>query len=303
MTARRYLATIWIHLCELGNGEETFGIIKRRLESLVEGGDIRFFCGQLERCPNTGREHLQCYFEFDGPVRGSRISKLLKLSSASVRFEKASGTSAENIRYCTKEETRLVDPFQLGTPGPGQGVRSDLESCVSVLRETGSLKRLAEVAPETFVKYSKGFTALYNQIRVTNTQYRQRDVIVRWGPTGVGKTRYAYETYALDASQFYRAAPIQKGAIWFDGYKEEQKVLFDDYGGDGVLPLGYFLQVLDGYEVSLPVKGGFVAFNPKTIIITSNFEPKDWYKGEAEVQIQALYRRITDLVYMPALIQ
>lgn len=288
MSAKRYLVTIWLHNQDVITEENHL----QAFQDSFDRGGIRFFVYQLEQCPGTGRRHFQCYLEFSKPQRGSSIASKFGLTGDSVRFETARGSCDENIRYCTKEESRLAAGLQLGTPGPGQGARSDIQRAVSLLKDHG-IRRVAEEEPCVFVKFHKGLSALQSALRTGSSQsFNKREVIVVWGPTGTGKTRFAYDSYGQQS--FFRVPPAIKGnQPWFDGYIDQETVLIDDYGGDSLYPLPFLLQLLDGYAMQVPVKGGFVEWTPKRVIITSNLEPKYWYQGAPNEQQQAMARRFT----------
>lgn len=300
---RRYCFTLWTHNQDIvneANIQQIFnGILERHRES------VGFIIGQLELCPGTNRRHFQCYIEFKRPQLGTRISTLLAVPSNSVHFEVSRGTSSENIDYCSKEESRVSGPWRVGDPQPGQGSRSDLESACNSLRD-GGIKRVAEDHPSVYVKYAKGFQQLEQALRPSNHSFEPKEIIIRWGESGLGKTKFAYETYSNSEGGFYRAPAPTKGSVWFDGYNGESTVLFDDYGGASLYPLSMFLQLLDGYAMLVPVKGGFVPWKPRRIVITSNINPDMWYQGENPQQAYALRRRYTDVVEMtkpvPALI-
>jgi len=99
-----------------------------------------------------------------------------------------------------------------------------------------------------------------------------RQIILYVGPTRTGKTRAAYEMFP----DLYETPISGKGDIWFDGYQGEETVLFDEFRG--ALPLDALLKILDPHYVrKVPIKGSFTWFNPKRIIVTSNFHPKTWY--------------------------
>jgi hypothetical protein len=85
---------------------------------------------------------------------------------------------------------------------------------------------------------------------------------------------------------------------WFDGYDNNQTLIYDDFGGGrNKLPLCDFLVYLDRYPVQLPVKGSFVQRTCTKIIVTSNLHPRTWYDyGERETQYDALARRFTKII-------
>lgn len=68
-----------------------------------------------------------------------------------------------------------------------------------------------------------------------------------------------------------------------------ENVVLDDFYG--WIPYHMFLNICDRYPVTLPVKGAHVIFKAKNIYITSNKEPKQWYKEEI-MDIKAIMRRI-----------
>jgi len=110
------------------------------------------------------------------------------------------------------------------------------------------------------------------------------------GDAGTGKSRLAYEQFP----DLYEL-PIGKD-LWFDGYGGQETVLFDDF--DGQYPLSQLLKLTDNYYIrQVPIKGGHVWFNPKRIIITSNYNPCDWYDySNRYKQALGLRRRVTSLI-------
>lgn len=174
-----------------------------------------------------------------------------------------------------------------------QGKRTDLASAVETMRSTKSLKALAEQHPTTYVKYHRGFEALWTEIC---SQSRDRSqgvgVCVLWGPTGTGKTKRAYDLASdlqgLLGKQYYVKPSYN---MWWDGYRGEPVVIIDEYTGQW--PIAYLLLVLDRYPMKLEVKGGTVNLAATTFLITSNVPPAEWYINASLEQKAALERRIT----------
>lgn len=121
----------------------------------------------------------------------------------------------------------------------------------------------------------------------------RRKVCLYVGSTGTGKTKAAYEQYP----DLYELPINSKGDLWFDGYQGEDTVLFDEF--KGALPLDALLKLLDPYYIrKVPIKCSFTWFNPKRIIVTSNFHPEKWYDytGREEHQL-ALRRRFDEVIF------
>lgn len=70
---------------------------------------------------------------------------------------------------------------------------------------------------------------------------------------------------------------------------------FDDFRAD-TCELHVLLQILDRYPIDVPIKGGFTAWRPKRIYITSAFHPREVYKHVPEENIQQLLRRIDKVI-------
>lgn len=127
---------------------------EKKLVFLIYGREI---------APTTGTPHLQGYLELKNPHAMKGLHKYLKgFSRAS--FLVANGTAAQNIDYCTKTDP---DAVMYGTPGPGQGKRTDLVVASQLIVEQPNSKGLLAVAkehPSTYVKFYKGFEALADRL-------------------------------------------------------------------------------------------------------------------------------------------
>ena len=85
---------------------------------------------------------------------------------------------------------------------------------------------------------------------------------------------------------------------WFDGYMGQSVILIEEFSGQ--VNIEFMLGLLDCYTQMVEVKGGSTYLNAKTIYITSNVEPSDWYKniltGNDELRPahrRALHSRLT----------
>lgn len=94
-----------------------------------------------------------------------------------------------------------------------------------------------------------------------------------WGDTGTGKSKKAYEGLDSDQVLFIAKSGQQ---LWFDGYRGQRRVVFDDFRKDWCT-FHYLLQLLDRYPIDVPVKGGFVPWRPGEIVITCPQHPRDLY--------------------------
>lgn len=157
--------------------------------------------------------------------------------------------------------------------------------------EGKSERSIAEQFPSQFVMYHRGFQALRNTIAPPKPRDFKTEVYVYIGPTGTGKSRKAAELAAqTNEPIFYKAR-----GNWWDGYKQQENVIIDDFYG--WLEIDELLKITDRYPYQVPVKGSYEVFNSKRIWITSNKTITTWYPTERDELLLALIRRITQIEY------
>jgi hypothetical protein len=196
--------------------------------------------------------------------------------------EAAHGTAADNRKYCSKDG----DFWEEGTL-PSQGNRSDIRELAQSIIDGQSIQTIAQDHPDQWIKYHGGILSLKGRVdRQKFRAFRNLDITVLWGPTGVGKTRYAYDQHERDA--IYKINPIA-GQYWFDGYEGEPVLIIDEWRDQWKEER--LLQLLDGYECQLPIKGSHTYAGWTTVYITSNINPDNWW-GKFEMS-SPLKRRIT----------
>ena len=79
--------------------------------------------------------------------------------------------------------------------------------------------------------------------------------------------------------------------------------MFDDVERGQIPPLSLLKRLLDRYGMQVPVfvcvvgglKGGFAHWKPKTIVLTSNSHPFEWWPELSDMDKVAIERRIKDI--------
>ncbi len=117
-----------------------------------------------------------------------------------------------------------------------------------------------------------------------------RDVTtsVYFGSTGTGKTRAA-----VSGDDDYCLLHMQK-TEWWPGYTGQKRIILDEFCEQW--PIGRMLNVLDGYRLELPYKGGFTPAAFENVVITTNQNPAEWYLLVNGPHKDALARRIDRIV-------
>lgn len=289
MTSRAWLLTIYY--------VETVPIDEAKAASLFDWSanqkrTLRFGVGQLERCPDTDRIHLQSYWQLRCPVRFTGLAALLGLLAGDYHADKPV-TSDEARDYCQKEDTRIAGPWQAGVYVT-QGKSADLATAVAQVVSGAPLRAIATDDPLVVVRHFRGLQVLADLLHPPTNDFNVREVHVRTGAPGTGKTKWAYDAYPTLVR-----APVAGRPPWFDGIcRHTETVLFDDYAFPSVYDMPLLLQLLDGYPLRVPVKGGFTTWQPKVVLITSNFPYTEWYPTATPQFLGALRRRITSDIEM-----
>lgn len=234
-------------------------------KGLMDRGKAKFIIGQLEEGSHL---HLQYYIQ-----REKRVSlvNMKREICDKTHWEPAKGSAEDNIKYCSKESTRVAGPWQYGECTT-QGQRTDLDKAASMIDEGKSLREVAIECKTTFIRHHKGLRAYEAITRSKGPRKCEEDgpeVWVFWGPTGTGKSRRAFHTWP-DA---YRKPTSEK---WWDGYCGQDTVIFDDFKGSS-MKLHEFQMVIDRYPMQVEVKGAFVDLSATRYVFTSNKHPSEWY--------------------------
>lgn len=114
--ARDKIAKGWCFTIFPLNESDTFdytpkdeGILNLLLPLCTDFQESGFkICVGLEICPNTKKEHLQCYVKFDKKQRGfNKIKKYFPKA----HIEVAKADANKNVRYCTKDNHVIINNF------------------------------------------------------------------------------------------------------------------------------------------------------------------------------------------------
>ena len=128
------------------------------LRHLFESGKAKFIIGQVEQGSHL---HLQFYIQ-----REKRVSLAnMKREICNVtHWEPARGSAEDNIKYCSKESTRVSGPWQFGEYTT-QGQRTDLDKAARMIDEGRTLREVAVECKSTFIRHHKGLRAYEAIIR------------------------------------------------------------------------------------------------------------------------------------------
>ena len=190
------------------------------------------------------------------------------------------GSTPTLIGITSEEISRL-----LNGSSRGESTASKLAKIQEKIDQGSTDVDIANEFFDVWVKYHVAF----QKYRMLKTPQRNHatEVVVLYGPTGTGKSRWAFEQYP-DAYWKQRSQ-------WWDGYNNHSTIIIDEFYG--WLPYDLLLRLCDRYPLLLEVKGGQVQCVAQTIIFTSNNPIANWYTNVRN--IDALKRRISRVIHMP----
>lgn len=250
-------------------------------------GDERFFNDLEVSYIAYGREvgstnntpHLQGFIIFK---RAYRLTQLKRLHDK-CHWEKAK--AVDGMNYCLKDQNYVIRDNR------SQGKRNDLSKYTEEIKTIG-LKRAVEENMETALKYPGGSKFLFSMLMKHRVVEEPPYVHWWYGEAGAGKTRAVFDRFGQENIYVKNCS---KGNKWFDGYEQQQVLLFDDYRCD-TLDWNFLLQITDRYPISVEIKGGMIPFNSPVIIFTSPRSIEGTFGNNGE-DLQQLLRRVTNQKY------
>ena len=257
------------------------------MDKLVSLGDsVKYAVFQKESGEN-GTVHWQGYIEWRS--RGRRLTGM-KLLFPRAHFEPAKGSASQNREYCSKEQGRIDGPFEIGEcPQGPPGRRNDLEAVKRRIDDGASDIDIANEFFGQWCRYERAFKR-YRMMTQVGRNW-QTKVMVLFGEPGTGKTKLAMkmaleEASALGSSVFVlNDAMRHQQGVWWDGYSGQEVVVIEEF--EGWICRNQFKGLLNHCDLILQVKGGAVSFRGRSIYITSNKKPSDWWKIETQDQREA----------------
>lgn len=253
-----------------------------------EDEGISYFVSGKEICPDTKKVHYQSYIEFSKTMSLTAIKKLV--NDDTVHVEKCKGNAKQNIAYC-KKDGNIYREF--GEPKQ-QGKRTDI---LDLRDHFKNGKRLREAVLDdsmcrTVAKHPK--FARMVELMFSKPRSEMTELYIYWGVTGAGKSHKAM----IEGGDTAYYKPLGKDSQWWDGYEQNECIIIEDFRGE--IPLSTLLRLADKYQMRVPVKGGYVNFDSRKIIITSNIDIHEWFNTSQkgyDASMSALKRRITKKVH------
>lgn len=275
---------------------------RANLCALVASGVLSYLAFSEEIGVEKGTPHLQGCCQTPTRVRLKQAIRCL--ANHRIKVIPKRGDWIEAIEYCQKDNNQTFVEFG---ERPKQGRRIDLEDARDLLNTGVPLSLVAQELPMSTWCHAYKALSEFDQIHsLKATESRKRnvwrpkpEVYVLWGPTNTGKShlcRGIDEDYV-----FWVTEPQGSGGVWWKGIDPLcQTLVLDEFYG--WLKLSFMLRLMDCSPLELEFKGGSTKCpNLKKIVITSNSDPRDWYREawkKRPLTEEAFFRRLTRVFHV-----
>lgn len=225
-----------------------------------------------EVAPTTGTPHLQGYVYFKDAKTMKTVSKCIPRAS----LHEANGTADHNYVYCTKDGVDIVERGvrPKGHKGGGESNKERWDRARMAAQEG----RFEDIDSDIYLRCYGTIKRIRMDELLVNKIYEDTEQHMQWvyGKAGVGKSRYARETYP--------GAYLKTCNKWWDGYQGEDVVIIEDFDKDHE-KLCHHLKIWgDRYPFPAEVKGGQIKIRPKLIVITSNWHPAEIWSAPQDLE-------------------
>ncbi len=190
MTSKKWCITYF----EVSQHESEDSFSQAWIDARKLDSRIKYFVGQQEISPSTGRVHFQGFVRWKSPIRLRQCKSWLDSDRVNVRI--ADGTDEQNKVYCTKEDSRVPNGIKVewGTPS-SQGNRSDVDHIKELILSGAPRRRLWEEHTGTMMRNYRGVYEMESYLRPMVEYDKDIKVELYYGPTGTGKTSAVFNRH------------------------------------------------------------------------------------------------------------
>lgn len=234
----------------------------------------------LEKAPTTGHKHIHFYVQFKEAIK-IPVKKLL-----GAHVEKCRGSAQENIEYIRK------------TKQPEKAGEIIFEKGEPKLKGGKTIKEVKEMPREERENLPLVYYNIVNKINQQematlkgNEMHKDMKVFWYYGPSGLGKTKKAYEQIG---DRKFNEVKFD-GNFWHGVNDETTIALYDDFRSSDMKPRE-LINFIDYNKHIMNVKGGSHRNNYTEIYITSIESPEEIYQNVQGEPRKQWLRRITEII-------
>lgn len=197
------------------------------------------------------------------------------------------GTPTQAADYC-KKDGDFIEHGEI--KDDGAGCRNDIHELRDAALEAKSVDDLHnnDNVVNAYAGHMKfAHEVMYYAQKKKAKVWRDVHCEIYWGDTRTGKTRKV-----LEMGDVFKWTPSEP--MWFDGYAGEKILLIDEFYGQ--VKIANMLEMMEGHQMRLPIKGGFTWAMWDQVFLTSNTDPKGWYPNVPEEVRKAFMARVEKVI-------
>jgi len=210
---------------------------------------------------DEGTPHFQgyCYF------KTKKSLKQMKVYIPRAHWETQRGTFEQAIEYCKKDN----DFLEFGTPPmsrkrQGEKGKEYWDEQLSLAKKG----RIEECDSKLQLTHMSALLKVVSYYAPMPDDLDECSNLWYYGTTGTGKS---YKARTENPGHYLKMCNK-----WWDGYKNEDVVIIEDFDKKHADHLGHHMKIwCDRYAFPAEIKGAKLNLRPKTIIVTSNYSPSE----------------------------
>ncbi len=242
-------------------------------EYLTHFKSLSYMVAAEEICPQTLAKHIHIFCQYNNPIALS----VKKLNKAHVDICK--GTPEQNDAYVRKDGKVIFTTGEMKRNKP---------------KNIGELFNASEtelkLLPICYAKTVNQELMRRNDSLKVEDSFKKIKVFYIWGPSGIGKSKYAYTQMKELGYQAYNLVSYHNN-FWI-GVGDEEVALYEDWR-DSDMPASEFIKFIDYNIQTMNIKNGHKHNKYKTIFITSIQNPHHIYCNNPEEERKQWLRRMT----------
>ena len=269
----------------INNEERSLEELSKYIESLEH---FKYAIFQREEGEKTHTPHIQLFIIFSCSKRFNTIKNYFPTA----HIEGAKGTNVQCRDYCSKSDTRIEGPVELGAFAEERS-RTDLTNFSELVKLGVDYSELENLYPKLYYDYINKIDKVKENHRLETFGRKIRDIEVTYiyGKPGIGKTSYIFNKYPINS---FFSVPFYKYGN-FDSYDGQDIIVFDEFTGQ--IDITLMNKLIDRYPMILPSRYSNKICCYTRVYIISNLPISSLYPDERENGLyEAFYRRIHNII-------
>jgi len=224
-------------------------------------------------------EHTHIYFHIDKPCeRSGRRLMDFKGIHPHVRMITSYDHAVHLYTYHKKAPILIQQEGMHNIPNGGQ-MEIDKWQHINELADAGKEREIRDTYPNAYFRCQHTIEKMCKRSQDDVEDLEKVHTVWYYGVTNTGKTTSAKQIAAklYPGRKPYIFNPRTK---WWDNYTNQPCVIVDELSPQHCTDSSLYKNLLDVTPLRVEYKGGFMHIRPETVIITSNYHPRECFPND-----------------------